>query len=67
MRKRDWVGRRVKTLRTARVTVSPGMTFTVVHSYGGLTLQSGPCGHCGITLTVNRVPIRDVEPIRDGT
>jgi len=62
--KRDWIGRKVRTLvelKNGYVRIPAGTVMTVTYSRAGLSLESDPCEHCGVRASVNRVSERGVE------
>ena len=63
-RKKDWVGGRVVSLcpiANGYGSLPAGTTFEVRNSFGGLSLKSLPCRHCGFALFVRKVPESDVR------
>lgn len=66
--KRDWVGRRVRVkreLRNGNMVVSPGAIATVTQFYRGLRLESEPCEHCGVGVSITQVPEHAVDLLVD--
>lgn len=65
-RKSEWVGMLVRLRRDLAngwATFPAGTEAMVVDSFGGLALVSAPCDHCGVVVSINKVPIPAVEPI----
>lgn len=62
--KRDWIGRKVRTLREIRSHVQnmpAGTIATVTYNRGGLTLQTERCACCGISAYIRGVEESAVE------
>lgn len=62
--KRDWVGRRVQTLielRNGWGVIPAGTVLMVDRNHAGLALISDPCDHCGLAVSIRRVPESAVE------
>jgi len=62
--KRDWVGRKVKTLRELRngnTLVPAGTVMEVSRNHSGLWLMTDGCSHCGVRVFITKVPMSDVE------
>jgi len=61
----DWLGKRVRAVRTLRNCggqgVTPGMLGTVRGVYAGLDITFDVCKHCGTVIYVARVGYHDVE------
>lgn len=66
-----WEGRRVRLLReveSGRLLLRAGTILPVVGKFKGLTLRSEPCGHCGVSVYITKVPpsaIEFVDPLPD--
>ncbi len=65
---RDWVGKRVKTVREMSngwCTIASGTICTVDSVSGGtgLSLVSDPCSCCGVKVRISRIHATDVEVI----
>jgi len=61
---RDLIGLRVRSTRSLGNKLGrmpEGAIFTIKKKWGGLTLESDPCHHCGIKLRIANVDPRDVE------
>ena len=64
--KRQWVGLKVRTLKTLSnglCSIAQGTVCVVTRSWGGLRLTSDPCPSCGIKVHISRVQEYDVEII----
>lgn len=62
--KRDWKGRKVRTLRDLRNgwgVIPAGTVFEVRENWAGLNLLGDRCTCCGLRASINRVPEHDVE------
>lgn len=62
--KRDWVGRQVRTKRVMRngnVSFPAGTVCTVTYNRAGLSLETEPCGACGVRIYITKVGELDVE------
>ena len=62
--KRDWIGRKVRTLRELRNywgMIPAGTVCAVDDNHSGLRLATEPCDHCGVKIYISRVPESDVE------
>jgi len=62
----DWVGllvRSTRDLTTQLGSVPAGTLFVCSYSRSGLTIHSRACGKCGVSFTVSKVPITDVEAV----
>lgn len=62
--KRDWVGRKVRTRRELRngiFSIPLGTVCTVSYNHSGLSLNTDPCGSCGVRLFISKVSESDVE------
>lgn len=62
--KRDWEGLQVRTLREMRngwCVIAAGTICTVQKNYGGITMQSDPCPHCGVRVSISHVSEKSVE------
>lgn len=62
--KRDWVGRKVRTvvmMRNGNMEIPIGTVCEVTYNRGGLTLKTEPCDCCGVAIYITRVPERDVR------
>lgn len=67
-RKRDWVGRKVKSLRPLKnglYRIPEGTLFTVYRNFSGLHLEADPCPHCGVNLFIRGVRESDVVLIEE--
>lgn len=66
--KRDWIGRKVRTLvelRSGIATIPLGAILEVYGNRGGLFLRSDACPHCGVMVHVRGVPEWDVEVLTE--
>ena len=43
------------------VTAPVGTRARVTQKFKGLTLQTDPCPHCGVTFRISRVPVTDLR------
>jgi len=62
----DWVGlvvRSTRDLSTQLATVPAGTLFVCSYSRSGLTIHSAACSCCGVSVTISKVPITDVEAV----
>lgn len=62
--KRDWEGRKVRTLlpmRNGMMEIPAGTVCTVRRNYAGLRLSTDPCSCCGVRVSISKVGECDVE------
>jgi hypothetical protein len=62
-----FMGKKVRTLiqmRNGYMVIPEGTTCEITRKYQGFNLTSEPCKCCGVRISINRVPYRDVELIR---
>lgn len=66
---REFRGRKVKTLvvlSNGWCKIPPGTVCTVTKKLGGLHLESDPCPHCGVRVSISYVPPKDVDFVDQG-
>lgn len=62
--KRDWVGRKVRSLHAMQngyYVIPKGTVFVVVVNRGGLRLRTEPCKCCGVSCFISKVRESSVE------
>lgn len=60
----EWKRHNVRTLgelRNGKTVIPKGTVCRITAKFGGFTLQTDPCSHCGISVLISRVPCGDVE------
>lgn len=61
-----WKGKKVKSLveiQNGWATLPAGTIFTVKRKWAGLELISDPCDHCGLKVSITKVPYDYIELI----
>lgn len=67
-RKRDYIGKKVRTLRNLQNSLAEiprGTICEVIEVYGGATLKTKECPNCLVMVRISRVPYIDIELIEE--
>ena len=57
-------GRKVRVnreLRNGMMVIPEGAIATIDDKHGGFSLTSDPCPHCGVRISISKVPPQDID------